>query len=234
MIAIITSTIFPAPATTTTSYRGSIDYQDRLMQTVETIKSLVDLQFSAIYLFDNSGFNWEETVENQLSPAKIIKFNMFQFDNKGLSELYMLLHGLSVIPNDIPILKISGRYILEQKLNDELLKKVDFAGKFNPDTISTRAYYFKTREAMQNVLYVALNNMYAYKHKIVGFRSLFKVMQNAFFDNGQSSFYDTTISIERGMFNAIKKLKLKTQHMPVIHVSGISGHADDNRKTIQE
>lgn len=234
MIAIITSTIFPATATATTNYKGSIDYQDRLTQTIKTIKSLIDLQFSEIYLFDNSGFNWDTTVETQLSPAKIIKFNMFQFDNKGLSELYMLLHGLSIIPKNKPILKISGRYILEQKVADEVLNEVDFAGKFNLDTISTRAYYFSTKEIMQNVLYVAVNNMYSYKHKIVGFRSLFKVMQNAFFNNGQSSFYDTTISIERGMFNAIKKLKLKTHHMPIIHVNGVSGHADDNRKTIQE
>lgn len=234
MIAIITSTIFPAQATANTSYRGSIDYQDRLLQTIKTIKSLVDLQFSAIYLFDNSGFNWDETVEDQLLPAKIIKFNMFQFDNKGLSELYMLLHGLQVIPADVPLLKISGRYTLEEKVSDELLATVDFAGKFNPDTISTRAYYFSSKAILQNVLYSAVNNMYSYKHKIVGFRSLFKVVQNAFSDQVQTSFYDTTISIERGMFNAIKKLKLKTHHMPVIHVSGVSGHADDNRKTIQE
>jgi hypothetical protein len=234
MIAIITSTIFPAAATASTGYRSSIDYRDRLMQTIKTIQSLVNLQFSEIYLFDNSGFNWDESVTPQLLPAKIIKFNMFQFDNKGLSELYMLLHGLSIIPADTPLLKISGRYILEQKVADTLLKEVDFAGKFHPDTISTRAYYFSSKAIMQNVLYLAVNNMYSYKHKIVGFRSLFKVLQNAFFDNGQTSFYDTTISIERGMFNAIKKLKLKTQHLPVIHVSGVSGHADDHQKIIRE
>ena len=146
----------------------------------------------------------------------------------------MLLHGLNIIPVGVPILKISGRYVLKQTVNEELFKEVQFAGKFNPDTISTRAYYFSSKEVMQNVLYVALNNMYAFKHKIVGFRSLFKVVQNAFFDNKTASYYDTTISIERGMFNAIKKLKLKTHHMPVIHVSGVSGHADDNRKTINE
>jgi hypothetical protein len=158
MIAIITSTIIPETATANTSYRESINCQDRLHQTVKTIESLIQLNFSEIYLFDNSGFNWDESVEDQLRPAKIIKFNTFQFDNKGLSELYMLLHGLNIIPMNVPILKISGRYILTQTVNEDLLKDVQFAGKFNSETISTRAYYFSDKEAMQNVFYVALNN----------------------------------------------------------------------------
>ncbi len=234
MIAIITSTIFPEAATIKTSYRESISCNDRLVQTIQTIKSLTDHNFSEIYLFDNSGFKWDKKVESQLQPAKIIKFNTFQFDNKGLSELYMLLHGLSVIPNDIPILKISGRYLLNDKVNEELLRLNQFAGKFNKDTISTRAYYFSSKNIMYEVLYAALNYMYAYKHKIVGFRSLFNVIKNAFFNNKNTSFYDTSISIEKGMYNAIKSSKIKTYKLPKINVSGVSGYPEDNNKIIHE
>lgn len=234
MIAIISSTIFPDLPAEATLYRGSIDYADRLAQTVTTIKSLQSLGFTKIYLFDNSGFNWDEQADPQLAPAEVIKFNSFQYNNKGLSELMMLLHGMQKIASDQPVLKISGRYVLSEKIDEMNFSTYDFAGKFHADTISTRAYYFKNSDTMKAVLFAALNNMYSYKHRIVGLRSLVQVAKNAFLRNVSTSFYDTTISIERGMFNAIKKLKLKSLHLEKLNVSGISGHHEDQQKSISE
>lgn len=234
MIAIISSTIFPGSPTESTLYRTSVTADERLAQTIATIESLKSAGFSKIYLFDNSGFNWNQEVDPLLSPAIILKFNSFQYNNKGLSELLMLLHGMQQIPTNEAILKISGRYQLSSPIREESLTTTDFAGKFHTDTISTRAYYFKNSELMHDVLFEALNKMYAYKHKIVGFRSLIQVVKNAFLNDVATSFYDTTISIERGMFDAIKKLRLKTLHLEKLNVSGVSGHHTDHQKTISE
>jgi len=234
MIAIITSTIFTGSSTIHTLYRDSISAEERLTQTLMTIESLKSLGFSKIYLFDNSGFNWQKQSENQLVDMELVKFNSFQYNNKGLSELLMLIHGMEIIPDDIPILKISGRYSLTEKLDQNILNEVKFAGKFNSDTISTRAYYFCNKQVMQTTLFEALNNMYFYKHRVFGFRSLIQVIKNAFLKNNSTIFYDTNIAIERGMFNAIKKLELKTYKMQKINVRGISGHPADNKKVINE
>lgn len=234
MIAIISSTIFPSPATATTQYRSIIPPLDRLKQTKRTIESLQKLNFSDIYLFDNSGFYWVDGHEKELFPAKIIKINSLQYTNKGLSELIMLVQGMQVLPENTPILKISGRYELSRQLDLEKLTGFDFAGKLYDDSISTRSYYFKDKNVMEKVLMYALNNMYYYKHRVTGFRSLRKVIKNAFCFNENENYYESSISIERGMYNAIKNLALKIYLMPNINIRGVSGYLEHQGKIINE
>jgi hypothetical protein len=236
MIAIVTSTIFPLAATKHTQYRETISSSDRLDQTKQTIVSLKEHGFEKIYLFDNSGFQWGEGTEALLYPAEILKFNTFQFENKGLSELYMLLCGLVNIPENIPIFKISGRYTLNQKINNSLIFEYNFIGKFfdKDKTISTRGYYFQDKQTMYRVLHLALNYVYAYPSKVVGPGSLLRIIQNAFNPNLEKKFYESSISIERGIYKAIKECKLSTLQLEELNISGISGNPEDNLKLIYD
>jgi hypothetical protein len=235
MLAIVTSTIFPPPATTAAAYRGTIQGDERLKQTIETIASLTKNGFDKIFLLDNSHVKLSQQTIALLSPAKIFTFDMFQFKNKGLTELYMLLAGLKHLPEDIPIFKISGRYQLH-KIADYEPAKWDFMGKYAKDskTISTRAYYFKNKALLEEVLLLALNYIYAYQHKVVGPKSLLKVLKNAIEPNLDQLYYESSISIERGIGEALTKLNLNIANIDQLNISGVSANPTDHGKTINE
>jgi hypothetical protein len=223
MIAVISSTVYPLMPSETTLYRGAIPPKIRLSQTIDTVNSLVKLDFKQIYIFDNSGFKWDERAEILLKPAKVIKLNSFQFDNKGLSEIYLLLTGLSFLPDNTPILKISGRYILKKSIDESILKNYDFAGKIcdNTSSISTRAYYVNNKHTLELVLLSALNHIYSYSHKIVGPRSFIRVVKNAVLPNpNNDNFFDPSMSIEWGMYKALNK-NFKLKHFERLFLSGI-------------
>lgn len=235
MIAIVTSTIFPQPATQNAVYRGTIKGEERLNQTIETISSLTKNGLDKIFLLDNSHLPLSEHTIHLLSPARVLTFNMFQFKNKGLTELYMLLAGLKNIPEDTPIFKISGRYQLNQII-DHSAQGWDFMGKYDKETktISTRAYYFKNKAIFEKVLLLALNYIYAYQHRIVGPKSLLKILRNAFRPDLNKLFYESSISIERGMGEAIDNLKLNIVNIDQLNVSGVSANPTDHGKIINE
>jgi hypothetical protein len=236
MIALISSTIYPLDPTEDTLYRGSVSHRQRLQQTIDTVNSLVRLNFQEIYLFDNSGFNWNVENESLLYPAKIIKFNSFQFTNKGLSEIYMLLSGLSVLPENTAIFKISGRYTLQTKIDENILKTYDFAGKIchQSASISTRGYYIKNKKTLELTLLSALNYIYSYPSKVVGPRSLKRIIKNAFFLNlkGQT-FYDPTLSVEWGMYKALTA-NFKVANLDKLFLQGISAGPSGTTSEINE
>lgn len=221
MIALVSSTIFPLPATKDTLYRQTVPPQERLAQTVKTVDSLVKQGFEDIFIFDNSGFNWELDDEILLKPANVIKFTSYQFVNKSISEIYMLLSGLPALPDNEPIFKISGRYQLTQVIETNQMEDYDFLGQIcdKSNSITTRGYYVKNKKVLEEILLGALNYIYAYSHMVVGPRSLIQVIQNAFFLNQNNNFFDPTISIEQGMYVALKKFKVKP--IEKLHIKGL-------------
>lgn len=235
MIAIVTSTIFPQPATATAVYRGTIKGEERLKQTIETISSLAKNGFDKIFVFDNSHVQLDQQTIALLSPATVLTFNMFQFKNKGLTELYMLLAGLKSIADDVPIFKISGRYQLNQ-IAAQGDGNWDFMGKYSKatKTISTRAYYFKDKSIYEKVLLLALNYIYAYQHKVVGPKSLWKVLKNAINPDLDKLYYESSISIERGMGEAINNLNLNVVTLDQLNIAGVSANPTDQGKIINE
>lgn len=235
MIVVITSTIFPEAIAAKNAYQNTITGEQRLKQTINTIASLKKLGLNKIHLFDNSYNPLDEETIKRLSPAIVSTFNMFQFENKGLTELYLLIAGLKNIPTNIPILKISGRYELE-KITELNLNDYEFIGKYckKSATISTRNYYFKNKCIYEKVLLYALNYIYAYQYRIVGPRSSLKIIRNAIKPNLDQKYYAPTISIERGMGEAIGKLKLNIANVEKLNISGISGNPTDQNKIIYE
>lgn len=230
MIALVSSTIYTPKPTSSTPYRGSISHKQRLDQTIETVQSLLSLNFKDIYILDNSGFNWNKDAETVLKPAIVIKLNSYQFVNKGISEIFALLNGLSVIPDNTPIFKISGRYTCQKSIDANIFNSHDFAGKICHKThnSSTVGYYVKDKQILEKLLLEALNYIYSYSHKIVGPRSFIQVFENAFFLKANKyNFFDPTISVERGMYMALKNCRVK--ELDKLFIRGVvAGPYDDS------
>src|SRR5438067_432156 len=147
---IITSSIFPSAATLYGTTPDLLDPTQRLEQTKATIRSLVVLGYSTIYLADNSGKRWKHGTEEELSPAVVLHFDQHQFANKGITELYLLQAALPHLPVGVPIVKVSGRYQLHRRLDTEL-DDVDFVFKLhkrfrNYSYVSTIAYAVRCSE----------------------------------------------------------------------------------------
>jgi len=233
MIAIISSTLVPPAATSVTKYRNFISNDQRLKQTEATINSLKE--FTNIYVFDNSYPSISEREKDILKPARLWSIDVFPYQNKGLSEIYLLLLGIRNLPDNVPIFKISGRYILTEQWDFKNLRDFDFVGKFDgPKTISTRAYYFRNKNILHEVLICALNFMYAYSSRIVGPRSFIRILKNAINLSHKDNIFCPTISIERAMGEAIHMLSLNTQNLKKLYIAGISGNPDDKLKRINE
>ena len=170
MIAVISSTIYPSVQTTRDGARSWNTPESRLEQTQKTIQFLVDAGISEIYLADNSGVNWISTTDTLLKPAKVYIFNQYQYQNKGISEIYLLLSILEFIPENEPIIKISGRYFME---------KNPFQNSIECDLqTKTRCYWVKNKEVYKVFLKTTLCEIFAYSSRIVGPASLAKIIRN--------------------------------------------------------
>ena len=182
MIAVISSTIYPSVQTTRDGARSWNTPESRLEQTQKTIQFLVDAGISEIYLADNSGVNWISTTDTLLKPAKVYIFNQYQYQNKGISEIYLLLSILEFIPENEPIIKISGRYFMEKNpfqnsIECDLQTKIYRYGIFR-SSMSTRCYWVKNKEVYKVFLKTTLCEIFAYSSRIVGPASLAKIIRN--------------------------------------------------------
>ena len=177
MIAVITSTLFVNGA------YSFFSNDERLAQTIKTIETLDRLNFSHIYLFDNSlkSANWELLLT--FSPKlKIFHTPQYTFKNKGLSEALLVLNNLQHLPDDTPLFKISGRYypILDFIIPDfGVYPRIDFIGigKILNEKIpfvSTRAYFVKNKLVLEGILVTAIEEMLSYSRSIHGIRSLYE------------------------------------------------------------
>jgi hypothetical protein len=228
MIGLVSSTIFPSTAPTHEEVRSWISPNERLEQTRETIKSLVDVGVSEIYLADNSGDEWVPEVSDLLKPARVFVFNHYQYRNKGISEIYLLLSMLNQLPANVPILKISGRYQLTRSISEKL-GDADFAVKFYKDTrfktsISTRCYMVKNKELYKSFLENSLREVYAYPFRIVGPRSFIRVLVHGLLHNLESyPFHDPRVSIENAGARVLQSHRYKYNEIPTLGVKGLVG-----------
>ncbi|MCZ4221798.1 hypothetical protein [Pedobacter rhodius] len=234
MISIVSSTIVPFYITEKQS-KNLISNESRLADTIKTVKSLESKNFDSIYVFDNSTPRLNKEIIDLLYPAIATSFDVLPYKNKGLSEIYLLLLGLRNLPEDKPILKISGRYILNESWDFEALAAYDFAGKFDlKTTISTRCYYVKNKKILEMILLKAIDYIYGYHFKIVGPTSFFRIIENLLSGNANINFHKSSVSIERGMGESIRALQLKTKELKLLNISGISGNPADNKIEINE
>jgi hypothetical protein len=210
--------------------RTSIAVEERLEQTGETIASLARAGIGEIYLADNSGENWIAGTEVALKPARVYVYDQHQFQNKGISEIYLLLSVLRHLPERTPVLKISGRYHLSDGLRFGL-DESDVAAKFISDAgtqtwMSTRCYMVKDREVYERFLKDTLRDLYGYAARIVGPGSLLRIVRNSLFPARDVAPYDDPVQpIEVAAARALKKAEYKVKKVETLGIQGVTGDA---------
>jgi hypothetical protein len=233
VIALVSSTIFPGDAPVYAESRSVFSPEERLAQTRRTIESLQASGFSNIYLADNSGVNWVDGTEDRLQPARVFRFSQHQFHNRGISELYLLLAMLGALPDDRPILKISGRYALKNNIVAQL-SNADVAAKWSADnrTISTRCYVVRDRRLYRRFLEDTLNELYGHAARIVGPRSLLRILKHSLQPAADdSAYFDPSTSIEGAAAAA-----LRNKNYAVVRLAelGLEGEIATSRDRIRE
>lgn len=208
MIAIITSTLIPNE-----KVYSFFSIEERRKQTIKTINSLLASGFKTVYLFDNSCGDINQKELYKQFPIKLIIFHQKQyaFQNKGINEALLLLNNIQVIPKNTKIFKISGRYYISDKFcfdkASKTLDNVEFIGKgydYNKKTglLSTRGYFVKNSDLLEDILIKAIEEMYTYASKIRDIRSALKSIPNIFSDKLGTPFQ---ISMEHAFARVIKK-----------------------------
>lgn len=209
MIALVTSTLFP----NVNSY-SIISNEERLIQTQQTVNKLMELDFEAIYIFDNSKTQTSvDLISAEYSKNPKIRFYhspQYSFKNKGLNEAILILNNINKLPNEQEIFKISGRYYPNENFRIADFKDFSihsFIGKaykfdLREGTISTRAYAIKNSKLLEDLLVLSIEDMLSYSSKIRGLRSLINSIRDYFYNSIGSRFQ---ISIEHSFARILKK-----------------------------
>lgn len=228
MFALISSTIFPSDVPV---YWGSprtcIPSSRRLEETRKTVDSLCDVGITQILLADNSGSNWKPGTEEFLKPAQVQLSNQHQFQNKGISELYLLLNAIVSIPPDTPILKISGRYHLTAAFNHHISDEDIIAKLTKQDGVnlwlSTRCYIVKDGVIFEAFLRAVLRELYGYGARIVGPRSLYRILRHSLSPHKQDYFYDDPVeAVEIAAARVVQNQRFKVRLVEQLGVQGVS------------
>lgn len=231
MVAFITSTIYPPSAT----YQNAISpysNSERLLQTIETVQSLKKSGISKIILIDNSESKYQDIIKSHFTDTILISINQYQFKNRGLTEILMLLCALSQIElkEDEPILKISGRYLLTGEITS-INADFKFKGynyKNNTGTVSTRCYLVKNKEVYIKLLKLALSEIYRYSLRSVGIRSVLAYLYQLI---RPSSIDEPTMSIEMAICKVLKYHKYEVE---IVEKIGVEGYIGGNKTFISE
>lgn len=220
MIAVVTSCINPK----STKYlnRSYFSLEDREKQTVQTLKKLKEVGFRKIILADNSYEYDFSKLEKALTGVELIHLLQYQFANKSINEILILLSILDHIPDHTQIFKISGRYYptgnFEMKLDNDIdfkVKPFDFNSR--RPVISTRAYFVKDKEVYEEFLLNCLNEIYSYPYRIVGLRSLYTFIKEFFNPSVRKHNY---ISVEFAAARVLKYGKFKYSLTKMLNISG--------------
>jgi hypothetical protein len=229
MIAIITSTIAPASKNLFFEKRSSYSVEERLKQTLITVESLQKHGVNEIYLFDNSSIEDFEKFKQYFENISIFNIPQYQFNNKSINEHLLILTGLIHLPDNQPIVKISGRYKLNDKFTFRDLEKYDFILKTSEfeksnGTISTRCLMVKNKKILEDVLTTSLFELFGYNLRVVGIRSGINFLKSFLSPKLNT---EPTIAIELSMAKAIKYKKYHYQLVDLIGVEGLAAGSTD-------
>jgi hypothetical protein len=222
MVAVVTSTIKPAN-------HSFFDHSTRLEQTWQTLDSLHQ-KIENIFLVDNSPGITQAELESILSNyphVKKISLQQYQFDNKGITEVMMLLYLCDLLPLNTPIFKISGRYsFIKPVLNINI--SADFIGKgyrFNTKyaTVSTRGYWVKDATLFKALLLETLTHIFIYPEKITGILSFFNKLNKALFNK---NYIKINTSVEFAMALAIKNSNYSIRLLDDLGIQGYVAGVD--------
>lgn len=177
MIAIVSSTIKPRIQAGKTISHYS--FEERLEHTLFTLKRLLQCGFDDIWLVDNSPLLDQQQLQQLLGDfpgVKIYHLVQYQFMNKGINEILMLLYLTEHLPANQNIFKINGRYypshdFKKPDFTDFAVKPYHFEKQNG--LISTRAYWVKDAATLHRFLLLCLDELFAYPERVVGIKSLF-------------------------------------------------------------
>lgn len=221
MIAIVSSCIKPFQSGNQRKSHFSV--ADREMQTLFTLEKLEAYRFSRIILVDNSvDFDFSH-IKKKFENVEVVHIKQYQFENKGVNELLMLLALVDELPDNEPILKISGRYYPNDGFAANIGTAIDFKVRgydfeSKRGSISTRAYFVRNKQLYKDFLLKTFNEVFLYPGRIVGLRSFIKAIVTSlrkpvFFPNFNAS-------IE---FSAARVLKNGNYALDVTDTIGIQG-----------
>jgi len=227
MIAVVSSTIAPSSQPSHDGARTTFTPEQRLEQTRETVASLVALGVSEIFIADNSAGGWLRGREAALAPARVLHFDQPPIRNKGIGEMWLLLGALPTLPENTPILKISGRYRVGRDTG-LALEGADVAAKIYAEgrrrEISTRCYLVRDRAVATRLWTRTLDEIFAASSHIVGPRSLLRIVQNSLRPASDTFPYsDPPGSVETAAYRAIQHLGLRLRPVEHLAVEGILG-----------
>lgn len=234
MIAVITSTI--KPSAYHDSSRSFYSFTERLEQTKTTLVQLKECGFEKVFLVDNSPLLNQSELQQLLldfPDVQIYHLQQYQFENKGVNEILMLLFIAAHLPAGQNIFKISGRYYPSSLFKKPAFK--DFAFKqYNykkrTGTISTRGYWVKDAQLLETFLLSTLNEVFAYPERIHGIKSFYKKFEQIFFNKAAVPY---NISIEFAGANVLKRGNYHISFLNHIGIEGLVAGADHVEKIIE-
>jgi hypothetical protein len=228
MIAIVTSTVAPSALPSHDGPRTTLTPEVRLEQTQGTIAALVALGVREIFVADNSPGPWLRDRAAALAPARILSFSHPPIRNKGIGEMWLLLGALDSLPENEPILKISGRYRVGPGTGLRLREGDDVAGKVylhgRVRSLSTRCYLLRDRAVAARLWERTLDEIYAEHARIHGPRSLLRILQSSL-RPGRDKFRhsDPDTAVETAIYHAIRHLPLRLHEIDHLDVEGNLG-----------
>jgi len=229
MIAVVSSTVAPSATPSHDGARTNLSPELRLEQTRATVDSLVAKGITEILIADNSPGTWLQDRAASLAPARVVFLRQPPVRNKGIGELWLLLGSVGDLPESQPILKISGRYRLGAHSDLALRDGDDIAARVYPKgasgEISTRCYLMRDRSVAALLWERTLDEMYAERSRIMGPRSLLRIIKNSLRPERDSFHYSdpNTISVEQAAMIAIRRLGLRLRSVDNLDIEGTLG-----------
>lgn len=233
MIAVVSSTIKPVIQAGKTL--SAFSFEERLDQTKHTLTRLRECGFDAIFLVDNSPLLSQAELESLLSDfvnVKAFHLLQYQFQNKGITELLMLLFATDHLPPGQPVFKISGRYypsadFKKPDFEDFAVRKYVFENK--AEMISTRGYWAKDAKTLEHFLLWCLDEVFAYPERVVGIKSFIgKLFRKKDIINNPLN-----ISIELAAANILKKYNNRVSLLDNIGIEGYVAGIGHTEKIVE-
>ena len=229
MIAVVSSTVAPSVLPSHDGARTTLSPQTRLEQTRGTVDLLLALGATQIIIADNSPGEWLRGHAGILAPARVLCLSQPPIRNKGIGEMWLLAAALGELPENEPIMKISGRYRVGVGTGLRLGAADDIAARVyrrgSSQEISTRCYLMRDRGVASRFWERTLDEMYAERSRIAGPRSLVRIVRNSIRPDQDAFHYSdpNTLSVERAAFKAIRGLGLRLKPVEDLGVEGTLG-----------
>ncbi|SDS63897.1 hypothetical protein [Opitutus sp. GAS368] len=228
MIAVVSSCVAPSVLPSHDGARTTLTPEVRLQHTRGTVDSLLALGVKQIFVTDNSAGSWLVDRAAELAPARIIPFTQPPIRNKGIGEMWLLLGVLQHLPENEPVLKISGRYRVGPATELKLREGDDVVGKLyvhgRVRSLSTRCYLMRDRAVAARLWERTLDEIYAEAARIHGPRSLLRILQSSLRPARDRLRYgDPTAAVETAIYHAIRHLSLRLREVEHLDVEGIMG-----------